>query len=109
MAGTHRIYLLSDQSFQVEPALRALLCHEDAVLDSYLERAYHALRHEIQQLPSSIRGQFPRVSSLADLLSRYRDGSVHPALEQCLFVIYHFASFIRYDTIKRHCRFKLSS
>ncbi|GIJ99615.1 type I iterative polyketide synthase [Aspergillus viridinutans] len=95
MAQHHRIYLFGDQTYDVDAPLRELLHHSDPILTSFFERALQVLRHEVGQLPSELRHEFPRFSSIADLISRRRDTRLHPSLEMALVLIYQLGSFIR--------------
>ncbi|KAF7180566.1 hypothetical protein CNMCM7691_009857 [Aspergillus felis] len=96
MAQHHRIYLFGDQTYDVDAPLRELLHHSDPILTAFFERALHVLRLEIGQLPSELRCEFPRFSSIADLISRRGDTRLHPGLEMALVLIYQLGSFIRW-------------
>jgi hypothetical protein len=96
MAQHHRIYLFGDQTYDVDAPLRELLYHSDPILTSFFERVLQVLRLELGQLPSELRDEFPRFSSIADLISRRRDTRLHPSLEMALVLIYQLGSFIRW-------------
>lgn len=96
MSQHHRIYLFGDQTYDVDAPLRELLHHSDAILSSFFKRALHVLRLEVGQLPSELRYEFPRFSSIADLISRRGDTQLHPGLEMALVLIYQLGSFIRW-------------
>ncbi|GIC88991.1 type I polyketide synthase [Aspergillus udagawae] len=95
MAQHHRIYLFGDQTYDVDAPLWELLHHADPILTSFFERVLQVLRLELGQLPSELRDEFPRFSSIADLISRRRDTRLHPSLEMALVLIYQLGSFIR--------------
>lgn len=96
MAQHHRIYLFGDQTYDADARLRELLHYSDPILTSFFERALQVLRLEIGQLPSELRYEFPRFSSIADLISRRGDTRLHPGLEMALVLIYQLGSFIRW-------------
>ncbi|KAJ6043159.1 type I iterative polyketide synthase [Penicillium canescens] len=95
MAQNHRIYLFGDQTYDIDAPMRELLLHSDPILTSFFERTLHVLRLEISQLPSQVRYEFPRFSSIADLVSRRRDTRLHSSLQMSLVLIYQLGSFIR--------------
>jgi naphtho-gamma-pyrone polyketide synthase len=91
-----KVYLFGDQTYDSNAKLTSLLLPTDnPILTSFFERSYHALRSEIGQLSSRERAQFPRFSSIADLLSRQREDGANPAIESALTTIYQLGSFIR--------------
>ena len=94
MAPTHNIYLFGDQTFNTEQSLRTLLCSNHVLLIDFFEQASQTLRREIGRLPSHVRDHLPRFSSIADIITRSRDGQASPALAQALCVIHAFACFI---------------
>lgn len=90
-----KVYILGDDTFNYEPILAQLLRSDDHNLNRFLRDAYAAIRLELGNLPLHIRDATPRFSSLGDLLTRKRNGSISPALEQVLCLINLFASFIK--------------
>ena len=96
MGNQTHVYLIGDQTYDYGRALRELLHSEhEAILSSFFERSYYALRAEVGKLPQSHRGQFQRFSSLADLLVLRRDCQLHPALDQALTCTCQLGTFIR--------------
>jgi Starter unit:ACP transacylase in aflatoxin biosynthesis len=89
-----QLYLFGDQTFEFDSPLRSLLKSPDAILISFFERSYHALRAEIGLLPLYVREAFPRFSSIADLLSRRQESGLGPSLEKAVATIYQFGFFI---------------
>ena len=96
MGTQAHIYLIGDQTYDYDRSLRELLHSEhEAILSSFFERSYYALRAEVGKLLQSHRGQFQRFSGLADLLVLRSDCQLHPALDQALTCIYQLGTFIR--------------
>ncbi|KZF26353.1 polyketide synthase [Xylona heveae TC161] len=90
-----QIYLFGDQTYDSNSRLGSLLrSHKNPILTAFLERAFHVLRAEIGRLSLREREAFPRFSSIADLLTRQREGNLSPALEKALTCIYQLAYFI---------------
>lgn len=96
MEGIRRVYLFGDQTGDFDAGLRRLLhSKNNSLVTAFFQRCYHALRQEITKLPPSQRQIFPRFTSIVDLLARYRESGVNPALESALTCIYELASFIK--------------
>ena len=97
MEDKMHIFLFGDQTYQIGSELSRLasLC-EDPILESFLSRAYQALRSEIAELPEYRRQQLPSLPSLTKLLAVPSHGPTHVAISQALTCTYHLASFIRY-------------
>jgi naphtho-gamma-pyrone polyketide synthase len=96
MNQSNHLYLFGAQSFDFGPGLWTLLLpSRDAVLTSFLERAFYALRAEVGALSQSQRTEFQRFSSLHDLLALRNQKLLHPALEQALDCTYQLGCFIR--------------
>ena len=97
MEDKMNIFLFGDQTFQIGSELSQMACLcDDPILESFLSRAYQALRCEIAELPESQRQQLPSLPSLPKLLAMPSQGPTHVAINQALTCIYHLASFIRY-------------
>ena len=94
--STVQIFLCGDQTSAFEPDLRQLLHFKDnEVLTSFLTKANLALRLEITKLPPLQQEQFPRFSTLIDLLNGFREHGSHPALEFGLLCLNQLARFIK--------------
>lgn len=94
--STVQIFLFGDQTSAFEADLRQLLHVKDnEVLTSFLTKANLALRLEITKLPPSQQEQFPRFSTLIDLLNGFRKYGSHPALELGLLCLNQLARFIK--------------
>jgi hypothetical protein len=89
-----KVYILGDDTFNYEPSLAHLLRSDDHNLNRFFRDAYAAIRKELANLPLHARDATPKISSLSDLLTRKRDGSISPAMEQVTCLIHLFASFI---------------
>lgn len=93
-ASCSRVYILGDDSFDYEPSLAQLFRSDDHNLNKFFRDAYAAIRKELGNLPLHARDATPKISSLSDLLTRKRHGSITPAMEQVLFLVHLLASFI---------------
>ena len=104
MGDKMHIFLFGDQTYQIGSQLSRLaaLC-EDPILESFLSRAYQALRSEIAELPECRRQQLPSLPSLPKFLAMPSRGPTHVAISQALTCTYHLASFIRYAKSSNPC------
>ena len=94
--STVQVFLFGDQTNAFEADLRQLLYTKDnEVLNSFLKKANLALRLEIAKLSPSQQEQFPRFSTLIDLLNGFREYGSHPALELGLLCLDQLARFIK--------------
>ncbi|KAF4634248.1 hypothetical protein G7Y89_g3862 [Cudoniella acicularis] len=91
-----QIFVFGDQTNAPVADLRHLL-HVDgnALLTSFFGRVTHALRVEISRLSAVQQDQFPRFTSLLDLLARRGEIETNPALGLALLCINQLACFIR--------------
>lgn len=89
-----KVYVLGDDAFNYESSLANLLRSDDHTLNRFFRDAYSAIRKELGNLPLHARDATPKISSLGDLLTRKRDGSISPAMEQVTCLVHLFASFI---------------
>lgn len=96
MECNRRIYLFGDQTYNFDSSLRELLQHHDPLLISFFERTWQVLRLEIGKLPSELRHEFPRLSSIADMIYQRQNAQIPPSLEMALALIYQLGSFIRW-------------
>ncbi|KAJ9488637.1 hypothetical protein VN97_g4672 [Penicillium thymicola] len=97
MEGPSHVYLFGDQTTDFDSGLRRLLhAKNDSLLAAFFQKSYYALRKEITSLPPSERQQFPRFTSIVDLLARFKESGPNPALESALTTIYQLACFIHY-------------
>ena len=96
MSDLRTVYLFGDDVQVVSRELAMLLrVKNDAVLTSFLEQTYRALRAHIGLLPQTVQDELPRFRSIAELNLLGRRGGMHPALRQALLCIQQFGSFIR--------------
>lgn len=96
MEGLRRVYLFGDQTGDFDAGLRRLLhAKNSSLVTAFFQRCFYALRQQITKLPPSQRQIFPRFTSIIDLLARYRESSVNPALESALTCIYELGCFIK--------------
>ncbi|CRL29453.1 Beta-ketoacyl synthase [Penicillium camemberti] len=97
MEGPSHVYLFGDQTADFDSGLRRLLhAKNDSLLAAFFQKSYYALRKEITSLPPSERQQFPRFTSIVDLLARFKELGPNPALESALTTIYQLGCFIHY-------------
>ncbi|KAJ5979309.1 hypothetical protein N7501_002651 [Penicillium viridicatum] len=97
MEGPSHVYLFGDQTADSDSGLRQLLhAKNDSLLAAFFQKSYYALRKEITSLPPSERQQFPRFTSIVDLLARFKESGPNPALESALTTIYQLGCFIHY-------------
>ncbi|KAJ5507236.1 hypothetical protein N7527_009379 [Penicillium freii] len=97
MEGPSHVYLFGDQTADSDSGLRRLLhAKNDSLLAAFFQKSYYALRKEITSLPPSERQQFPRFTSIVDLLARFKESGPNPALESALTTIYQLGCFIHY-------------
>lgn len=95
-ATSTRVYLFGDETFNYEHSLTQLLRSDNHHLNRFFRDAYAVIRKELGSLPLHSRDTTPKISNLNELITRKRDGSISPALEQVLCLIHLFASFIGY-------------
>ncbi|KAJ4389519.1 hypothetical protein N0V93_006989 [Gnomoniopsis smithogilvyi] len=93
-ASCSKVYLLGGDIFDYASSLSHLLRSDDTILNNFFRDAYSAIRKELGDLPLHARDATPKISSLNDLLTRKRDGSISPAMDQVSRLIHLFASFI---------------
>lgn len=94
--GLCRVYLFGDQTGDFDVGLRRLLhTKNNSLVTAFFQRCFYALRQEITKLPPSQRQIFPRFTSLLDLLARYRESGINPALESALTCTYELGCFIK--------------
>ncbi|KAG8528459.1 Type I Iterative PKS [Bacidia gigantensis] len=97
MTETKEILLFGDQTNPFDDGIRKLFQRKDNIfVEAFLKRATFAVREEIGKLPSLLRAEFPRFSSILDLLTRYRKIQDNPALEGALTCVHQIATFIAY-------------
>ncbi|KAI0017593.1 ketoacyl-synt-domain-containing protein [Xylariomycetidae sp. FL0641] len=95
MGDSMKLYLFGDQTFDIQADLKSLLrCRQDPVLEDFLEKAYEALRVEIYSLPSEVRDDLPRFTSLDDLVLWKQDGVRCIALDMAVTCLYQLGAFI---------------
>lgn len=89
-----RVYVFGDQTFNYENSLAQLLRSDEVHLVWFFRKCHSALQTELGRLPLYAKDATPKMSSIADLLTRKRDACISPALEQVLCLIHAFAAFI---------------
>jgi len=89
-----RVYLLGDQTFDYASSLASLFRSDNPHLIRLFRECYAALRVGLGRLPLHTCDSTPKITSLADLLTRKQDGCISPALDQVLSLVHLFASFI---------------
>ncbi|KAF2706517.1 polyketide synthase module [Pleomassaria siparia CBS 279.74] len=96
MDKSTQVLLFGDQTSPFHASLRRLLSiKHNALLTTFFERNFFALRAEVNRLPVSFQGQFPRFTSLLDLLARTSESKTrNPALESAFHTLNQLASFI---------------
>ncbi|ORY07765.1 hypothetical protein BCR34DRAFT_603760 [Clohesyomyces aquaticus] len=96
MDKSTQVLLFGDQTTPFQASLKRLLSiKHNGILITFFERVYYALRVEIGRLPNSLQEQFPRFTSLLDLLARCGEFKIkNPALESAFHTLNQFASFI---------------
>lgn len=87
------LYIFGDQSQKVDEGLRTIICSDrDPIQDSFLAKAYEAIRSEIHALKPRVSIKF---AGLLDLLALREDGFKSVPLDHALTVIYQISLFIR--------------
>lgn len=96
-SGTQaHVYLIGDATFDFVPGLQRLLYRSHKpLLQAFFGSVYRVLRSEIAKTASVQRVQFPRFTSVQDLLTLQRHDGLHPALHNALICTFQLASFIR--------------
>ena len=96
MADHLKLYLFGDQTHDVQPHMKTLLQNRNnPILEDLLVKSYDALRLEIYKLPSYIRDDLPRFTSLDDLVLWERKGPRCVPLDMALTCLYQLGTFIR--------------
>lgn len=91
-----KLCLFGDQTYDIGPHFKALLHQRDnPVLDSFLARAYDAIRGEIFKLPANVREEVPRFTCLEDLAYWNHRSKRCIALDMAVTCMYQLGSFIR--------------
>lgn len=91
-----QVFLFGDQTFDFAADLKTLLqSNSNPILSAFFEQTYYALRAEVNRVPVTQRIQFPRFSSLGDLLSEFREGNTNPAFQTALACAFQLGNFIR--------------
>lgn len=95
MAPTKQVYLFGDQTANFSDGLGSLLrSQKGPLLSNFFDRASAHLRSAAFGLPERRRECFPRFFRLEELVEIQQEKALHPALQQAMTTIYHFASFI---------------
>ena len=95
MAGSIRVYVFGDQTYDITGALSKILqADNDPVLTMFLERALVALKREVERLPQWQQSECPRFSRLADLIPEWQASTLNPALGQALTCMCQLGLFL---------------
>ena len=95
MSLSKQILLFGDRTNPFDEGIRKLAERKDnPYLLAFFERCNFAIRAEIGKLPSRLRAEFPRFSSILDLLARHRKTHDNPAIEGALTCFHQIATFI---------------
>src|SRR3954469_14242775 len=95
MDRTKQVYLFGDQTTNFNNKLTSLIrSPKGPILSYFLNEVTQVLRAAATKLPSSLYESFPRFSRLEELVEQHQNETLHPAFQQALTTIYHFASFI---------------
>lgn len=92
-----RVLLFGDQTGDYHKIFRQVLhLKGNAILTSFLEKAYSALRDEVAQQPRAFREHTTDFTSIADLVTRYEESNARKnnALESALTFLSQISCFI---------------
>lgn len=90
-----RLYLFGDQTYDVTQRQEELLRHRaNTTLDSFLCKAYGAIRREIYSLSPQIRDNLHSFTCLEDLLLSKRNGKTCTPLDLAVTCIHQLGYFI---------------
>lgn len=98
MAGQSdaKLFIFGDQTHDVYHCLKDVLHHRgDPVLETFLVKAYEAIRTEIFSLPVEVRESLPRFTCLEDLAYWDRNGDRCIPLDMAVTCMYQLAAFMR--------------
>lgn len=94
-----RVVAFGDQTYDCSEAVSQLLrVRDDAIVVDFLERATAVVKAELTRLSSEQQEETPRFATLAELVPRYRAGTLNPAVSQALTCITQLGLFIRYGS-----------
>lgn len=97
MTGQLKLYLFGDQTYDIQPHLKDLIQYRNnPVLEDFLVKSYDAIRTELFNLPSEVRVDLPRFTSLDDILLRKQGGKRCVPLDMAVTCMYQLGVFIRY-------------
>lgn len=100
MDSQMNVFLYGDQSEDVGAVLRSLLLSKDSydstIVEAFFHRAYDALRSEISRHLAAYEKEYPRFSSLLDLLTIRSESTCYVAIQHALTTLCHFGLFIQY-------------
>ncbi|KAI5927308.1 beta-ketoacyl synthase [Camillea tinctor] len=95
MADQLKLYLFGDQTYDIQAHLKELLRYRNnPVLESFMTKAYDAIRLEIYKLPVETRDDLPRFTCLDDLVLWKQDGKRCIPLDMAVTCMYQLGSFI---------------
>ncbi|KAB8237687.1 type I polyketide synthase [Aspergillus alliaceus] len=105
MTSSADVYVFGDQSISVLDKLQRLVQVKDnAILASFLRKAFWAIQRETRALPSTDRKSIAQAESLGLLVEAVRRNTTHAALESCFLCVYEIGYYIDYlaRTDKQH-------
>ncbi|KAK4122076.1 ketoacyl-synt-domain-containing protein [Parathielavia appendiculata] len=104
MESNLKLYLFGDQTFDIQPHLRDLLGkRHNPIVQSFLVKAYDAVRAEIYQVPRPLRDDMPRFTCLEDLIL-YDHGSKRCLpLDMAVTSLYQLGVFLGQEADTWHC------
>ena len=95
MSLSKQILLFGDRTNPFDEGIRKLAERkENPYLLAFFDRCHFAIRAEIGKLPARTRAEFPRFSSILELLARHRKSDDNPAIEGALTCLHQVALFI---------------
>jgi naphtho-gamma-pyrone polyketide synthase len=93
--SSSKIYVFGDQSTPILGNLQSLLrIKNNALLQTFFNEAFAAIRRETKALPSIDRKHIVRAESLSLLVDEVKRGVTHAALESCFLCIYEIGYYL---------------
>jgi len=95
MEQTKHVYVFGDQTTNFSDGFVSLLrSRKGPILSYFLDEALRKLRTASTIFPDGANQRFPRFSRFEELVEEHEKEIMHPAFQQALTSIYHFACFI---------------
>ncbi|KAI0115705.1 polyketide synthase [Nemania sp. FL0031] len=97
MAALNDVYVFGDQSIPILDKLQRLLHVKDnALLSSFVNESFLAVRQETNSLSSIDRQSIPQAENLGLLLEIVGKSAPHAALDSCFLCIYEIGYYLEY-------------